>query len=111
LCRNCFDDGGQPPIVNCAIVDSGSKALASDVSGIEGYGIVRDPNDAPLYKLNEKHGYLDLSRTSLKSKVGDTLHVTMNHVCPVNNLFDKVIFVRGEKVLGALIVDARGKGQ
>ena len=99
------------PTENRAIVDAGSKALTSDLSGMEGYGIVRAFNDAPLYQLNEEHGYLDLSASTHKPKVGDLLRVTMNHVCPVNNLFDKVVFVRGEKVLGAVKVDARGKVQ
>ncbi len=99
------------PTENRAIVDAGSKALTSDLSGMEGYGIVRDLNDAPLYQLNEEHGYLDLSVTTVKPKVGDTLRITMNHVCPVNNLYDKVVLVRGEKILGAVKVDARGKVQ
>ena len=54
---------------------------------------------------------MDLSASPTKPNVGDMLRVTMNHVCPVNNLFDKVIFVRGEKILGAVKVDARGKVQ
>jgi D-serine deaminase-like pyridoxal phosphate-dependent protein len=94
-----------------AIVDAGSKALTSDLLGLQGFGIVRDLNDAPLYQLNEEHGYLDLTASPLKPKVSDTLRVTMNHVCPVNNLFDKVVFVRGDRVLGAVKVDARGKVQ
>jgi D-serine deaminase-like pyridoxal phosphate-dependent protein len=99
------------PTENRAIVDAGSKALTSDLSGMQGYGIVRSLGDAPLYQLNEEHGYLDLSASPNKPSVGDTLRVTMNHVCPVNNLFDKVVFVRGDKILGAVKVDARGKVQ
>ena len=99
------------PTDNRAIVDAGSKALTSDLSGLQGYGIMHDLNDALLYQLNEEHGYLDLSASPRKPKVGDTLRVTMNHVCPVNNLFDKVVFVRGDKILGAVKVDARGKVQ
>ncbi len=99
------------PTENRAIVDAGSKALTSDLSGMKGYGIVRALNDAPLYQLNEEHGYLDLTASTHKPKVGDILRVTMNHVCPVNNLFDKVVFVRGDKILGAVKVDARGKVQ
>lgn len=94
-----------------AIVDAGSKALTSDLSGMESYGIVRSLNSAPLYQLNEEHGYLDISESPVPPKVGDKVKVAMNHVCPVNNLFDKVIFVRGEKVMGAVRVDARGKVQ
>ena len=99
------------PTDHRAIVDAGSKALTSDLSGMEGYGIVRELNDAPLFQLNEEHGYLDISASTHKPNVGDLLRVTMNHVCPVNNLFDKVVFIRGEKILGAVKVDARGKVQ
>jgi D-serine deaminase-like pyridoxal phosphate-dependent protein len=99
------------PTAGRAIVDAGSKALTSDLSGLTGYGIVQSLNDAPIYQLNEEHGYLDISASSQKPNVGDTLRVTMNHVCPVNNLFDRVVFVRGERVLGAVNVDARGKVQ
>jgi D-serine deaminase-like pyridoxal phosphate-dependent protein len=43
--------------------------------------------------------------------VGDLLRITPNHVCPVVNLFDRVVFIRGEEVLGAVRVDARGTVQ
>ena len=42
---------------------------------------------------------------------GDLVRVTPNHVCPVINLFDKVVVVRGKEVLGAVKVDARGMVQ
>ena len=34
--------------------------------------------------------------------IGDLVRITPNHVCPVTNLFDKVVFVRGDEVLGAV---------
>ena len=33
------------------------------------------------------------------------------HVCPVTNLFERVVFVSGDTVLGAMKVDARGAVQ
>lgn len=33
------------------------------------------------------------------------------HVCPATNLFDRVVFVSGDTVLGAMKVDARGAVQ
>ena len=42
---------------------------------------------------------------------GDLVRVTPNHVCPVINLFDKIVFVDGNDVLGAVKVDARGAVQ
>ena len=39
------------------------------------------------------------------------MRITPNHVCPVSNLYDEVVVLRGEEVLGAVRVDARGKVQ
>ena len=94
-----------------AIIDAGSKSLTSDLLGLEGYGVVQGLGMAKVYNVNEEHGYLDTSAAPHTSRVGEQLRITMNHTCPVNNLFDKVIFVRGQQVLGAVKVDARGKVQ
>ena len=94
-----------------AIIDAGSKALTSDLLGLEGYGVVQGLNMAKVYNVNEEHGYLDTSSAPHTLRVGEQLRITMNHTCPVNNLFDKVVFVRGQQVLGAVRVDARGKVQ
>jgi D-serine deaminase-like pyridoxal phosphate-dependent protein len=99
------------PTRDRAIIDAGTKALTSDLLGLEGYGIVRDLGDAKVYNANEEHGYLDTRTSPRPLKVGEALRVVMNHTCPVNNLFDKVVFVRGQQVLGAVSVDARGKVQ
>ncbi len=99
------------PTKNHAIIDAGSKALTSDLLGLEGFGVVQDLAMARIYNVNEEHGYLDTSAAPRAVNVGDQLRITMNHTCPVNNLFDKVVFVRGEEVLGAIKVDARGKVQ
>lgn len=99
------------PTRDRAIIDAGTKALTSDLLGLDGYGIVRDLGDAKIYNANEEHGYLDTRAAPRALAVGETLRVVMNHTCPVNNLFDKVVFVRGQTVLGALTVDARGKVQ
>ena len=66
---------------------------------------------AKIYNIKEEHGYIDLKGAPRALKIGEQLRVTMNHTCPVNNLFDRVVFVRGQEVLGALKVDARGKVQ
>jgi len=103
-------------VVSCptqerAILDAGSKALTSDLLGLTGYGTVQELGHAGIYDVNEEHGYLDLSKTNNRPHVGDLLRVTPNHVCPVVNLFDKVVIVRGDEVLGAVNVDARGRVQ
>jgi D-serine deaminase-like pyridoxal phosphate-dependent protein len=91
-----------------AIIDAGSKALTSDLLGLEGYGVVPELNDGIVFNVNEEHGYLDVSRTNHKPKVGDLVRVVPNHVCPVSNLYDRVVLISGGEVLGAVKVDARG---
>jgi D-serine deaminase-like pyridoxal phosphate-dependent protein len=99
------------PTMDRAMIDAGSKALTSDLLGMEGYGEVRSLSGAKVYSHSEEHGFLDVSKTNDKPKVGDLVRITPNHVCPVTNLFDKVVIIRGEDVLGAVKVDARGTVQ
>ena len=94
-----------------AMVDAGSKSLTSDLLGMTGYGTVRSLDGAVVYDQSEEHGFLDISGTTRKPAVGDLVRVVPNHVCPVINLFDRVVFVDGDKVLGAVKVDARGLAQ
>jgi D-serine deaminase-like pyridoxal phosphate-dependent protein len=96
------------PTSDRAIIDAGTKSLTSDLLGLEGYGVVHNLNDAKIYNANEEHGYLDISQLTTKPSTGDLVQITPNHVCPVTNLFDEVVFVRGEEVIGAVKVDARG---
>ena len=96
------------PTANRAMLDAGSKSLTSDVMGLEGYGEVRALSGARVYAMSEEHGFLDIAALNDKPKVGDLVKITPNHVCPVTNLFDRVVFVKGGEVLGAVKVDARG---
>ncbi|PZF78221.1 D-TA family PLP-dependent enzyme [Aestuariivirga litoralis] len=99
------------PTGDRAMIDAGSKSLTSDLVGLEGYGEVRALSGARVYNMSEEHGFLDISRLNHKPRVGDLVRITPNHVCPVTNLFDKVVLVRGSEVLGAVRVDARGTVQ
>jgi D-serine deaminase-like pyridoxal phosphate-dependent protein len=91
-----------------AILDAGTKSLTSDLLGLVGYGVCHALSDAKVYAANEEHGYLDISHLGHKPVIGELVRITPNHVCPVTNLYDEVVFVRGEEVLGAVKVDARG---
>lgn len=96
------------PTPRRCIVDAGSKALTSDLLGLTGYGVVPAMNEAVVYDVNEEHGYLDTTRVGRQPAVGDLVRIVPNHVCPVTNLYDRVLAVRGEDVLGYLRVEARG---
>lgn len=99
------------PTDDRAMIDAGSKSLTSDLMGMEGYGVVPSLVFAPIYNMSEEHGFLDISKCQSKPNVGELLRIVPNHVCPVTNLFDKVVLVRGTQVIGAVKVDARGKMQ
>ena len=83
------------PTPERAIIDAGSKALTSDLLGLDGYGLVLEHPDAVIYQLNEEHGLLDVSRCASPPAVGDRVHVLPNHTCVVTNLFDRLFIVSG----------------
>jgi D-serine deaminase-like pyridoxal phosphate-dependent protein len=97
------------PTAGRAIVDAGSKALTSDLLGLDGYGMVLEHPEAVIYQLNEEHGLIDVSRCANPPKVGDRVRILPNHTCVVSNLFDRMFVVSDGKLVGALPVEARGK--
>jgi len=95
-----------------AVLDAGSKSLAADLApDSPGHGMLKEDNDAVLVKLNEEHGFLDLSDAALKPKVGDKVEVIPNHSCVVSNLFDEIVAARGGEVLETWPIAARGKSR
>jgi D-serine deaminase-like pyridoxal phosphate-dependent protein len=95
-----------------AIIDAGAKTLSSDSLGSgpkTGYGHVVEAPDAPLIKLNEEHGHIDISNSSHKFQVGDVLTVIPNHVCTCVNMHDEATLLRDGQVVGCWRIAARGK--
>jgi len=95
-----------------AIIDAGSKTLSSDLLGSgpkSGYGYVVEAPDAPIIKLNEEHGHLDISKSAHQFHVGEVLTVIPNHVCTCVNMHDEVFVARRGEVEGAWRVAARGR--
>lgn len=93
-----------------AVLDAGSKALTSDLMGLEGFGCQRGTG-AIVYSVSEEHGLLDVSGLASPPVVGDQVRIIPNHVCPVSNLFDRIAIARSGEVLGTASVDARGRSQ
>jgi len=95
-----------------AIIDAGSKTLSSDLLGSgpkAGYGYVVEAPDAPIIKLNEEHGHLDITRSAHQFCVCEVLTVIPNHVCTCVNMHDEAFTVQDGKVVGSWRVAARGK--
>jgi D-serine deaminase-like pyridoxal phosphate-dependent protein len=94
------------------VVDAGSKTLTSDLCGPapdSGYGYVVEYPEARITRLTEEHGQIDLSRYSVRPRVGDRLTIVPNHICPCINLQDRVYWTRSGEPVEPLEVDARGR--
>jgi D-serine deaminase-like pyridoxal phosphate-dependent protein len=95
-----------------AIIDAGSKTFSSDslASGPKsGYGYVVEAPDAPIVKLNEEHGYINVTQSQHQFHVGEVVTVIPNHVCVTVNMHDEILTLRGGEVAGCWKITARGK--
>jgi D-serine deaminase-like pyridoxal phosphate-dependent protein len=82
------------------MLSSGSK---------NGYGYIIEAPEVPVMKLNEEHGFLDVTESNRKLQVGEILTIIPNHVCACVNMHDTVATLRGGEVVGSWQVAARGK--
>jgi D-serine deaminase-like pyridoxal phosphate-dependent protein len=95
------------PTEDRAILDSGSKTINSET--LDGcYGYIVEYPDAKLYRVNEEHGYVDLSACEEKPSIGERVHIIPVHTCVVTNLHNQLYGVRGENVEVVWPVAARG---
>jgi D-serine deaminase-like pyridoxal phosphate-dependent protein len=78
------------PAENRAVIDAGSKALTSDLLGLQGYGHVLGRDDIAIDQLSEEHGRL-VSSGPIGLAVGDRVRIVPNHACVVTNLVDTVL--------------------
>lgn len=91
-----------------AIMDAGSKALSSDLLGLEDYGMIPLAPRARISSLSEEHGIIDLTASDWDPQVGDRVRVLPNHACVVSNLFDYVILIEADGRRRQARVAARG---
>lgn len=97
------------PTETRAVLDTGSKALAADLSPAPGHGYIVEYPGAVITSLSEEHGVVDLTGSPMRPRIGEKVRVLPNHVCVVTNLFDFVHLVSGDSVLERLPVAARGR--
>ena len=91
-----------------AAVDAGSKALAKEARGGDGYGVVLGRPEVRVEALSEEHGILDLSGTDWRPRVGDRVRIVPNHVCVSVNLQDRILVQDGDRV-DAWPLEGRGR--
>lgn len=97
------------PTPTRAVLDAGSKALTSDTLGLSGFGTILGYPEAVITSLSEEHGVVDLSACDRRPAIGDVVRIVPNHACPVSNLFETVVLVRGDTFVEAVPVAARGR--
>lgn len=90
-------------------VDAGSKVMTSDLGGLSGYGLLVDYPRARLFQLAEEHGFVDIWDCPRAPALGEVVRILPNHVCPVSNLFDRIVTTRDGRAAEWLSIDARGK--
>lgn len=97
------------PAEKRAIIDAGSKALTSDLLGLQGYGHVLGRDDIVIDQLSEEHGRL-VSSGPIGLAVGERVRIVPNHACVVTNLVDTVLLARaGKGEPEPTLVVARGR--
>jgi D-serine deaminase-like pyridoxal phosphate-dependent protein len=90
------------------IVDAGSKTLARDRPDfLAGHGLLPAWPNAVISRTYDYHGVVDVP-DGRRPRVGDTVAIVPNHVCPVVNLADELLVVRSGQVVDRWPVDARG---
>jgi D-serine deaminase-like pyridoxal phosphate-dependent protein len=90
------------------VIDAGSKAITSDLIGMEGYGLVMGTPHT-IRSLSEEHGVVEMAEPSETPRVGDRVRIIPNHACVVSNLYDEVHLISGDAVTETLPVAARGR--
>lgn len=94
------------------LVDGGSKTFSSDRllndPGVT-FGKVLNAPGAVFHKMNEEHGFIDVTKCERTFRVGDKLQILMNHVCVVMNLHEQVWGYRNDAVEMSWAVTGRGK--
>ncbi len=90
-----------------AVMDAGSKALTSDLLGLEGHGHVMGHPGASIIGLSEEHGVMEVPNDS-RLAVGDRILIVPNHVCVVANMFDNAWLQTEAGECEKLRTDARG---
>jgi D-serine deaminase-like pyridoxal phosphate-dependent protein len=96
------------------IVDGGSKTFSSDRlnnSTDVTFGHVVEAPGARFHKMNEEHGFVDLTHADRAFAVGERVHIIPNHICVVVNLHEQVYGIRGDQVEEVWKVEGRGKLQ
>jgi D-serine deaminase-like pyridoxal phosphate-dependent protein len=92
------------------VVDAGGKILGKDVATyMPGHGEIPELGGAVVARVADYHGIVDIAPGDPMPEIGRVVTVVPNHICPVVNLVDSFLVIRGGELAGIWPVDARGR--
>lgn len=93
-----------------AVVDAGAKTLTKDRAPyLVGHGFLPAYPAAIIDRVYDYHGVVVAPPGAPVPHLGEVVAIAPNHVCPVVDLFDTFVAVRGGEIVGRWPVDARGR--
>jgi len=93
-----------------AIIDAGTKGLSQQVGTVsDGYGWIEAVPGARVYKINDEHGFVDVTEASRRLEIGEKVQVVPARAPTCVNLYDWIHAVRDGVVEDIWRVAARGR--
>jgi len=98
------------PTAERAIIDAGTKGLDQQVGSTSaGYGWLPDVPGALVRKINDEHGFVDVTEARREITIGEKVRVIPPRAPTCVNLYDWMYAVRGGVVQDVWRVAARGR--
>jgi D-serine deaminase-like pyridoxal phosphate-dependent protein len=92
------------------VLDAGAKTLTKDVAPyLIGHGYLPAYPAAEILRVADYHGMTRIPDGTPAPRLGDMVAIVPNHCCPVIDLRDSFLAVRGGAIVGTWPVDARGR--
>jgi len=76
---------------------------------LDGHGLLPAWPEAIVERLFDYHGVVRIPPDTAAPGLGEVVAILPNHACPVVDLFDSFVAVRGGEIVGIWPVDARGR--
>ena len=92
------------------VLDAGAKTLTKDVAPyLVGHGYLPAHPGAEILRVSDYHGMTRIPDGTPAPRLGEVVAIVPNHCCPVIDLRDSFLAVRGGTIVGPWPVDARGR--
>jgi D-serine deaminase-like pyridoxal phosphate-dependent protein len=92
------------------VIDAGAKALTKDrPDWVVGFGAIAGYPELVVERLSDYHGVVAAPADAARPALGEVVAIIPNHVCPVVDLFDRLLVVDAAGATDDWPVDARGR--